>query len=237
MVLVDGGVRGARPRSRTRPVAALSFGGTQKLVDEIEQRIPLGEIADQVERATGVSVGGILDAFSGEGIVYVRPAGTAPEVTLALTPPDPDKVWQTVDGLAHRLAEQSGTSVRTVTEDGREVSLVEADGATVRYARLDDDTVIVTTGVTGIRDFAAGGDKLDSSDAYGRAADAVGLGDRTGGFLYVDIDGLLPLVEGFAGGQLSADDRAAIEKLDAVVLEASRGGETTTLTGFLRMND
>ena len=218
-------------------VAALSFGGTQKLVDEIEQRIPLGEIADQVEEATGVSVGGILDAFSGEGIVYVRPAGTAPEITLALTPPDPDKVWQTVDRLAHRLAEQSGTTVRTVTEDGRDVSLVDADGATVRYARLDDQTVIVTTGVTGIRDLAADGDKLASSDAYRRAADAVGLGDRTGGFLYVDVDGLLPLVDSLAGGALSADDREQIQKLDAFVLEASRGGETTTLTGFLRLND
>jgi hypothetical protein len=218
-------------------VAALSFGGTQKLVDEVERRIPLGDIADQVEKATGVSVGGILDAFSGEGIVYVRPAGTAPEVTLVLAPPDPDKVWQTVDRLAHRIAEQSGTTVRTVNEDGRDVSLVDADGATVRYARLDDDTVIVTTGVTGIRDFASDGDKLDSSDAYRRAADAVGLGDRTGGFLYVDIDGLLPIVDGLAGDALSAEDREAIQKLDAFVLEASRGGETTTLTGFLRLND
>lgn len=218
-------------------VAALSFGGTQELVDEVERRIPLGDIADQVESATGVSVGGILDAFSGEGIVYVRPAGTAPEVTLVLTPPDPDTVWQTVDRLAHTLADQSGTTVRTVSEDGREVRLVEADGATVRYARLDDDTVIVTTGVTGIRDFASDGDKLDSSDAYKRAADAVGLGDRTGGFLYVDIDGLLPIVDGYAGDALSADDREAIQKVDAFVLEASRGGETTTLTGFLRLND
>ena len=218
-------------------VVALSFGGTQKLVDEVEKRLPLGDIADQVEKATGVSVGGILDAFSGEGIVYVRPAGTAPEVTLALRPPDPDKVWQTVDRLAHRIAEQSGTTVRTVNEDGREVSLVDADGASVRYARLDDDTVIVTTGVTGIRDFASDGDKLDSSDAYRRAADAVGLGDRTGGFVYVDVDGLLPIVDGFAGDSLSADDREAIQKLDAFVLEASRGGETTTLTGFLRLND
>ena len=152
-----------------------------------------------MEKATGVSVGGILDAFSGEGIVYVRPAGTAPEVTLVLAPPDPDKVWQTVDRLAHTLAEQSGTTVRTVEEDGRDVSLVDADGATVRYAQLDDDTVIVTTGVTGIRDFAGDGDKLDSSDAYRRAADAVGLGDRTGGFLYVDVDGLLPIVDGCRG--------------------------------------
>jgi hypothetical protein len=107
----------------------------------------------------------------------------------------------------------------------------------VRYARVDDDTVIVTTGATGIRDFTGDGDKLDSSDAYGRAADAVGLGDRTGGFLYVDIDGLLPVVDGLAGGALSADDRKEIEKLDAFVLEASRGGETTTLTGFLQLND
>jgi len=219
-------------------VAALSFGGTQKLVDEVERRIPLGDIADEVEKATGVSVGGILDAFSGEGIVYVRPAGTAPEVTLVLSPPDPDKVWQTVDRLAHTVATQSGTTVRTVSEDGRDVSLVDAGGATVRYARLDDDTVIVTTGVTGIRDFAGDGDKLGSSDAYKRAADAVGLGDRTGGFLYVDIDGLLPLVDGVGGGDaLSAEDREAIQKLDAFVLQASRGGETTTLTGFLRLND
>ena len=218
-------------------VVALSFGGTQKLVDQLERRIPLDQIAGQVEKATGVSVGGILDAFSGEGIVYVRPAGTAPEVTIALAPPDPDKVWETLDRLAHTLAQQSGSTVRTVTEDGREVSLVQVDGVTARYARLDGDTVILTTGVTGIRDFAADGDKLDSSDAFARAADAVGLGDRTGGFLYVDVDGLLPVVEGLTGGALSADDREEIQKLDAFVLEASRGGETTTLTGFLRLND
>lgn len=217
-------------------VAALSFGGTQKLVDQLERRLPLDQIADQVEKATGVSVGGLLDAFSGEGIVYVRPAGTAPEVTVVLAPPDPEKVWQTVDRVAHRIAADSGTTVRTVTEDGREVSIVAAQGATVRYARVDD-TVILTTGVTGIRDFVGDGDKLDSSDAFRRATDAVGLADRTSGFLYVDVDGLLPVVEGLAGGGLSADDRAELEKLDAFVLEASRGGETTTLTGFLRLND
>ena len=218
-------------------VVALSFGGTQKLVDQIERRIPLDQIAGEVEKATGVSVGGVLDAFSGEGILYVRPAGTAPEVTLALSPPDPEKGWQTVDRVAHRIATDSGTTVRTVTEDGREVSIVDVEGATVRYARVDDDTVIVTTGVTGIRDFATDGDKLDSSDAFVRARDAVGLGDRTGGFLYVDVDRLLPVVEGLAGGSLSADDREEIAKLDAFVLEASRGGETTTLTGFLQLND
>ncbi len=66
----------------------------------------------------------------------------------------------------------------------------------MRYARLDGGTVIVTSGDQGIAGFTEDGPKLESSDAFRRAADEVGLGDRTGGFLYVDLDGFLPLVEG-----------------------------------------
>ncbi len=218
-------------------VAALSFGGTQKVVDEIERRVPLQAIAGKVEDLTGVSVGGILDAFSGEGIVYVRPGTPALEVTLALKPPDPDAVWQTVERIAHRLAASSGTTVRTTTEGGRQVSVVVTDGATVRYARVDADTVVVTTGAEGIRDFTADGDKLSGSDAFRRAGDAVGLGNRTGGFLYVDVDGLVPLVEAISGAKLSAADRELVERIDAFVLQASGSGGSRTLTGFLRLND
>jgi hypothetical protein len=219
-------------------VAALSFGGTQKLVDQLERRIPLGDIAKQVEKMTGVSVGGLLDAFSGEGVLYVRPEGSAPEVTLVLKPPDSDSVWKTVDELAHTLAAHAGTTVRTVTEGGREVHVIAAQGATVRYARLDDGTVIVTTGVDGITGFTGDGSKLGSSDAFRRAADEVGLGDRTGGFLYVDLDGFLPLIEGVSGGRLPPDLRTQIGRLDSFVLQASGGGSgTTVLSGFLRLND
>jgi hypothetical protein len=219
-------------------VAALSFGGTQKLVDELERRIPLGDIAKQVENVTGVSVGGLLDAFSGEGVLYVRPADSVPEVTLVLKPPDSDAVWNTVDELAHTLAGQAGATVRTVTEDGREVHVVDAHGVSVRYARLDGGTVIVTTGTDGITAFTGDGAKLASSAAFRRAADGVGLGDRTGGFLYVDLDGFLPLIEGVSGNQLPADVRTQIGRLDSFVLQASGGGSgTTVLSGFLRLND
>jgi hypothetical protein len=218
-------------------VAALSFGGTQKMVDELEKRIPLGDIADQVENLTGVSVGGVLDAFSGEGVVYVRPGDTAPEVTLVLAPPDADKVWTTVDRLAHSLAEQSHTPVRTETENGTEVHVVAAHGTTVRYARLDGGRIIVTTGARGIEGFAGGGEKLSSSDAFRRAAEEVDLGERTGGFLYVDLDGLLPLVESASGGAVPSDAGSALEQLDSLILQSSGGGETTSLRGFLRLND
>jgi YD repeat-containing protein len=218
-------------------VVALSFGGTQKLLDQLERRIPLGDFAKQVEKATGVSVGGLLDAFSGEGVVYVRPGTSMPEVTLVLQPPDSDSVWNTVDRLAHTLAEQAGTTVRTATEDGREVHVVDAGGTTVRYARLDGGAVVVTTAADGITAFTGDGAKLASSDAFRRAADEVGLGDRTGGFLYVDLDGFLPLIEGVSGDQLPADLRAQIDRLDSFVLVASGGGSgTTVLSGFLRLN-
>jgi len=108
---------------------------------------------------------------------------------------------------------------------------------TVRYARLDGDTMIVTTGEAGIDGFTGGGAKLVSSDAYRRAADDVGLDDRTGGFFYLDIDGLVPLLETVVGEPLPADDRAAVEKLDAFILEASRTADGSTLSGFLRLND
>jgi hypothetical protein len=118
------------------------------------------------------------------------------------------------------------------------VHVIAAQGATVRYARLDDGTVIVTTGVDGITGFTGDGSKLESSDAFRRAADEVGLGDRTGGFLYVDLDGFLPLIEGVSGGQLPPDLRTQIDRLDSFVLQASHGGDgSTSLSGFLRLND
>ena len=122
-----------------------------------------------------------------------------PEVTLVLRPPDPSKTWETVDRLARKLAEQASTTVTVRTENGIEVRRVTSQEVTVSYARLPDDTIIATTGADGIRTFLADGPKLVDSDAYKRAADAVDMGEKTRGFLYVDVDGVLPLAEQ-AGG-------------------------------------
>ena len=218
-------------------VAAFSFGGTQAVVDKIEDRLPLRGIADKIESVTGVSLQGIVDVFSGEGVLYVRRGNPVPEVTLVLAPPDMDGAFDKVDRIARSLARQSGTTVRTVTEGGREVHVVEAQGATVRYARIDD-AVIATTGTGGIEDFLSDDARLHSSDAFERAADQVGLEGRTGGFLYVDIDGILPLVDDLAGGDpVPRDARDVVGSLDSFILESSADGDVTTLTGVLRLND
>ena len=217
-------------------VAALSFGGTQGLLDRVQGNVDLGTVSGAVEKLTGVSLKGLVDALSGEGALYVRPSeGKVPEVTLVLRPPDASKTWETVDGLARKLAEQAGTTITVRTENGIEVRRVASQDLTISYARLLDDTIIATTGADGIRTFLADGPKLVDSDSYKRAAGAVDMGDKTRGFLYVDVDGLLPLAER-AGGTVPPDAKDAISAVDSFILESTSAGDVTKVSGFVRLN-
>jgi len=218
-------------------VAAVSFGGTQKILDRVQGNVDLDKVSGTIESITGVSLKGLTDALSGEGALYVRPSGAdVPEVTLVLRPPDASKTWETLDGLARKLARQANTTVTVRTEDGTEVRRVTTDQATISYARLDDDTIIATTGDTGVRTFLADGPKLADSDAYTRAADAVEMGEKTRGFVYIDIDGVLPLAEQ-AGGSLPPDAKDAVAAIDSFILQSSGDGDVTKVSGFVRLND
>ena len=217
-------------------VAALSFGGSQSTFDKI--RGPLESVSGALEVA-GISLESLFDALSGEGVLYVRHgSGTVPEVTLALAPPDAAKAFDAIDKAIRKLAADEQTAVRTSTENGIEISSVEADDATVAYARLDDDTVIVTTGSQGIEDFmSSAGEKLPATAGYTQAAERVGLGELTKGFLYVDLDGLIPLVDELGGADaLPEDARDVLEQLDSFIMQSDGDGNTTRLSGFLRVN-
>ena len=216
-------------------VVAFSFGGTQGALDRVQGQVDVGEIAGAIEKATGISVDGLLDALTGEGVLYVRPGDELPEVTLALAPPDPEKTWKTVDDLARKLAEEAKTTVSTSTEQGVEVSSLVVEDVEVRYARLDEKTIVVTTGADALQLLTAGGDKLVDSDGFVRAADDVDLGERTKGFLYVDVDGLLPVLEGVAGGAVPPDAAEGFEALDSFILQASGTGDVTRVSGFVRV--
>jgi Protein of unknown function (DUF3352) len=217
-------------------VAAVSFGGTQKILDRVQGNVDLDKVSGAIESIAGVSLKGLTDALSGEGALYVRPsAEQVPEVTLVLRPPDASKTWGTLDGSARKLAEQAKTTVTVRKEDGIEVRRVTTDQVTISYARLDDDTIIVTTGDTGIRTFLADGPKLADSDAYRRAADAVEMGEKTRGFVYVDVDGVLPLAEQ-AGGSLPPHAKDAIAAVDSFILQANGEGDVTKVSGFVGLN-
>ncbi len=217
-------------------VAALSFGGTQGLLDRVQGNVDVDKVSATIEKLTGVSLQGLTDALSGEGALYVRPGGeSVPEVTLVLRPPDASKTWDTLDRVARKLAEQAKTTVTVRTENGIEVRRVETDQLTVSYARVTDDTIVATTGADGIRTFLADGPKLVDSDAYERAAEAVDMGEKTRGFVYVDVDGLLPLAE-HVGGSVPPDAKDAISVVDSFILQASGEGDVTKVSGFVRLN-
>lgn len=214
-------------------VAVVSFGGTQAVLDRVESQVDVDELSRKLEELAGISLDGALDALSGEGLVYVRPGGAhIPEVTLVLAAPDPDEAWETLDRLARRL----GESTVADTAGGIEFRRVTVGDVNVSYARLDEGTLMVTTGAEGIARFTGDGDKLVDTEAFTRAAETVGLEERTKGLVYVDLDGLVPLVED-AGESVPTEATDVLESLDAVVLEASGDGETTRVSGFLRLDD
>lgn len=220
-------------------VAAFSFGGTQGTLDRLRGGASLDEISEGVEEATGISLDRVVDAFSGEGVLYIRNGnGRVPDVTIALRPPDAEETFRTVDQAARKLAEQMETQVTTATEFGVDVSSLEIEDVTVKYGRADDRTIVVTTGNSAFSTLTSDGAKLVDADAYKRASEDVGLEGLTRGFVYVDIDGLLPLIQSVAGDEaVPSEVRDGIEAFDSFILEAGGEGDTTTVRGFLRTND
>ncbi len=140
-------------------VVAVSFGGTQGVLDRIEGQVDVDGIAGALEKVTGVSLDGVLEALTGEGALFVRPGAELPEVTLALRPPDADETWREVDRLIRGLADDAGATVTTSTENGVAVSSATAEGATVRWARPEPGLVVVTTG-TDVAVLSQGGETL-----------------------------------------------------------------------------
>ena len=216
-------------------VVAVSFGGTQGTLDRLQGQVDLDELSKSIEEATGVSFDGIVDALSGEGVLYVRPGENLPEVTLALAPPDPDKTWNTVDRLARTLATEMHAAVTTSTENGIEVSRLVVEDVMIRYARLDADTIVVSSGDDALALLAGDGPKLVDSEGYLRAAEDVGLEDRTKGFVYVDVDGMLPLIEGLAGESIPPDVRNGVAAVDSLIFQTSGDGDSTRVSGFVRV--
>ena len=83
----------------------------------------------------------------------------------------------------------------------------------------------------------ADGDKLVDADAFTRAAEDVALEERTKGFVYVDVDGLLALIDELSNSAVPPDAREPIESLDSFILQASGEGDTTRVSGFVRVDD
>ncbi len=202
-------------------LVALSFHATDDMLAQVRKGLASGGGLERFEQLIGVPIDQIAGLLDGEGILYVREATPLPEVTIAVRPSDPTQGKATLDRLATRLTRLTGAKVSTETRDGIVVTRLQIEPIAVSMARAGD-TLVLTTGPAGIRTLLASGDKLLDSASFKAAATKVDLGTRTGGFLYVDVDALVPVIEGLAdsaGQQLPPSTRKTIETFDYVIAQ------------------
>lgn len=191
----------------------------------------------QIEALLGVSLDkDIAPLFAHEGAIYVRAGAPIPEVTLLLNVDDPAKAVATLDKLLSGLRAFSSqvpapkeTEISGVT--AREISA--GLPVSVFYAGFDGH-LVVTSSRQGIADLRSQDDRLASDPAFTDARDAVGMPDEVTGFLYVNLQELVPFVLGYLeGAGVPEEVRRNLDPLRYLVLYAAQDGDTSKTNGFL----
>jgi hypothetical protein len=214
-----------------RTIVALSFHGTSELAEQLGSEGALGPFLPAVEEQLGVKLADLLELLEGEVALYVRPGIVIPEVSLAVEAPDAARAMGVVDRIAGRL----GGEVETIEIDGVTAHAVTVENVRIAWAAFDG-VLLVSSGRSAIRDFRGDGSKLVDDDRFKAAVERVGLGDRTGGLAYVDLDEAVPFLEGvadLAGEQLPAELIRNLEPLDTFVAEGGPDGDAVRFEAFL----
>jgi hypothetical protein len=220
-------------------LAVLDFrgAGIADRIEKLESNPKVDRVFRQVEVALGVSYDDILDLLHNEVALYVRPGAGIPEVTLALETKDQAKALSTLDRLGARLAAATGGQLRTETQGGHVVKTLDLGRFSVHYGVVDG-TVVITSGLSGISDYGAAGERLPASADFKQAQEAAGMPDSTGGFLYLDLKNSIPLLEGLAalaGKSPPADVTENLQPLRSLLAWTETSGKSRTFDAFLEI--
>jgi hypothetical protein len=178
--------------------ALLDFLG-QGTTDQLGRLKSSPQLAPALEELQeyGVTLDELLSLLRGEIAFYARPGGLIPELTLVLEPQDESAALASLDKLMAHVATASGGTVESGTQDGHPVKTVNLGNFAIHYGAVDGK-VLLTSGMNGIADYGASGDRLPDNGDFKEAKDAAGMPDSTGGFAYIDVKDVLPLLEGLA---------------------------------------
>lgn len=230
-------------------LAYAAFGGAdeslRELMDMVGSQTPDFDTAlAQAQLALGISVeDDLLPIFSGPSAVWVRPGATIPELTLVLSPDDPDKALVTLDKLTAGLGflatmseDEEAPVTGTESIAGIEAKTLAFGDVTLYYAAVDDH-VVVTTAASAIESLVADGASLADSPAFQEAAQAAGLPDETTAILYVDVENAFGALEdaGALDGSPAenADVLANAGSLDYLLLYGTGTAGEARVDGFL----
>jgi hypothetical protein len=198
----------------------------------------------QLQLGLGLSLeDDLLPIFEGEHALYVRPGEPEPEVTVLLSPPDPEQARATLDqltqGIGALAALGGGEAPFTVTDTtiaGMPAKHIEIEGEDEElYYALVGDHVVLSTAEKGIASVAAPSGSLADDPLFQEAEQAAGLPDESLGFVYVNVRDGLELAELAAGnfGEIDAETLENLRSLQYLVAYATGTQGELHFAGFL----
>jgi Protein of unknown function (DUF3352) len=226
------------PQVPADALLAATFKGGNELNAQMRKALGgAGPLLEGFQQSLGVSLDDVVSLLSGECVLYVRPGIPIPELTVVLQQMDA-KQAATLDALFRALAKSANAQLTTATENGVHVTRLAFGPVSLSYGQADG-LLFVTTGRGGIADFRGGNAKLIDDAAFETAAERVGYTGSTSGFVYADVDGLVPLLKGLAGlaGGSSISDLDELTNvlgaIDSLALNVETEGIEAKLEGFL----
>ena len=217
------------------PEGALAFisGNGFGKVDEGLRQTP-GSL-DRLQELLGIDLEGAFGLFDGEFALWVGKGAPIPELTFLAEVEDEAAALAALDRLTGLIPPEAGAQKRTTEVDGVQAKQLVLDGFPITYAAFDG-RVIVTSRPGAIADVRAEGDSLADDPNFKQAAEDAGMEDATFGFLYLDLEQLGGLIEGFAG--LSGENvppelSRNLEPLGAFMFHSSGKTEDLKLSAFL----
>ena len=221
-------------------VALVQRGRGDDWISQLRAAPGFTESIEEIERTLGTRLERLAALFRGELAVYVRPGLPIPELTAATAVDDERSALATLDALAANVASREGRRRGTLESDGATVRYVELDRTRVYYAAVDG-ALLVTTSRAGLRAFGGGGGKLADADEFERAADAAGFeSESTQGFLYVDVQRALALLEGLEPlaeePVVPRDVHENLRPLRSLFMHSTKDGRLYRFTALLRVD-
>jgi Protein of unknown function (DUF3352) len=210
--------------------------GTTDQLGRLKSSPQFAPVLDEL-REYGVTLDEVLALLNGEVAFYARPAGLIPELTLVLEPKDAAAALATIDKLMEHLAAAQGGKVESGTQDGHPVKTVNFGNFAIHYGAADGK-VLLTSGLNGIADYGTSGDRFPDSADFKEAKDAAGMPDSTGGFAYIDVKDVLPLLEGLAalsGQSLPSEVTDNLRPLRSFLAWSEGGSDARTYDAFLQI--
>ena len=220
-------------------VAYVSFDGLddmlRKLRNTAGNSVPgLDQQIAQFEAAASLSLDeDVFPLFAREGALFVTPARPIPAFTLVVEVDDEQAAMNTLDRLVGFVGRPEPISVAGV--DAHELPIQE--GFRLIYGTFDG-RLVVTTAEEGISGLRSDGPKLADDATFRDAVAASGMPDETGGWLYVDGQGLAQMLYGLVGASgvdVPDEVRRNVEPLKSLITYAAQDGDVSTFTVLLRI--